>query len=150
MRVRFSAKVYKLGINPCVDVPKRISQAFGVRGYVPVAGTLNGQPIRATLVPKGSGRHRLYLNNEMRQRAEVAVGDRVTLVLRLDREPRTIPMPEAFAAALKKDKSAQAAFERLPPSRQKEVLAYLNWVKRPETLQRNIEKVMARLHEQAG
>ena len=39
----FSAKIYKLGINPCVDVPKSVSDIFGRRGYVPVEGTLNGQ-----------------------------------------------------------------------------------------------------------
>ncbi|MGH9839592.1 MAG: DUF1905 domain-containing protein [Blastocatellia bacterium] len=74
MSQRFSAKIYKLGINPCVDVPKRVSEVFGKRGYVPVAGTLNGQAIHATLVPKGGGEHRLFLNGEMRRRAAVGVG----------------------------------------------------------------------------
>ncbi len=58
MEQHFTATVYTLGINPCVDVPPRVSAAFGKRGYVPVAGTLNDQPIRATLAPKGGGRHR--------------------------------------------------------------------------------------------
>jgi hypothetical protein len=54
MAQHFSAKVYKLGINPCVDVPQRVSQAFDQRGYVPVTGTLNGHVIRATLAPHRS------------------------------------------------------------------------------------------------
>jgi hypothetical protein len=150
MPQRFSAKVYKLGVNPCVDVPQRVSRAFGKRGYVPVKGALNGHAIRATLVPKGGGRHRLYLNGDMRQRAGVEVGDRVDLVLDLDTRPRSVPMPKELAAALRQNRNARAAFESLPASRQKEILVYLNWLKRPETLQRNIDKVVAGLLKQAG
>jgi hypothetical protein len=150
MAQRFSAKVYQLGINPCVDVPQRVSRAFGKRGYVPVTGTLNGCAIRATLVPKGGGRHRLYLNGDMRRRASVEVGDRVDLVLGLDTQPRSVPMPKELAAALRQNRNAGAAFEALPVSRQKEILVYLNWLKRPETLKRNIDKIIVRLLERAG
>lgn len=141
---QFTATVYKLGINPCVDVPRRISDAFGRHGYVPVEGTLNGQPIRATLVPKGGGRHRLYLNGDMRKRANVELGDRVRIVVYEDTQPRTVPMPAEFAAALKKNPKARAAFEALTPSQQKDILVYLNWLKHPESLQRNIDRLIAR------
>jgi hypothetical protein len=65
---RFSAKISKVVINPCVDVPESVSVFFGKRGNVPVVGTLNGYPIRTTLVPVGRGRHRLYINGEMRKK----------------------------------------------------------------------------------
>ncbi len=133
-----------------MDVPKRVSQAFGHRGYIPVEGTLNGHPIRATLVPTGGGRHRLFVNGDMRKRANVDVGDRVQIVLEVDTRPRIIPMPENFALALNRNTKAKAAFEQLPPSRQKEILTYLNWVKRPEALKRNIVKTISRLVNQAG
>jgi hypothetical protein len=141
----FSARVYKLGINPCVDVPKEVSQAFAKRGYIPVRGALNGSPIRATLVPMGGGRHRLFLNGEMRKQANVSVGDLVSLVLEMDDQSRTVPMPPEFALALEKHEAAKVAFAQLSPSHQKEILAYLNWVKRPETLKRSIDKVIAKL-----
>ncbi len=108
MKQHFTARIYKLGINPCVDVPLRVGQAFGRRGYVSVTGALNGHPLRATLAPKGGGLYRLFINGEMRKRV-------------------------------------RAAFEQLQPSRRKESLTYLNWVKRPETLKRNIGKVIAAL-----
>jgi hypothetical protein len=145
---RFSARIYKLGINPCVDVPSRVSEAFGKRGYVPVKGTLNGHSIHATLTPKGGGRHRLYINGDMRTRAGVDVGDRVDIGLSIDPQPRKVLMPEELARALKQNRRAKAAFGRLPPSRQKEILTYLNWLKRPDTLKRNIEKVVAILIKQ--
>jgi hypothetical protein len=145
MAEHFSARVYKLGINPCVDVPEEVSQAFAKRGYIPVQGSLNGTPIRATLVPMGGGRHRLFLNGEMRKRAKVSVGDLVNLDLEMDTQSRTVPMPAEFALALEKNEAARTVYEQLPPSRQKEILVYLNWIKRPETLKRNIHKIIASL-----
>jgi hypothetical protein len=148
MTQEFSAKIYKLGINPCVDVPKRVSQAFAKRGYVPIKGLLNGQPIRATLVPKGNFTHRLFLNTDMRNRAKLGVGDRAYLILEVDEQPRSIGMPEAFAVALKERPKAKAAYEGLRPSKRKEILTYLNWVKREETLKRNIDKTIRRLEKE--
>jgi hypothetical protein len=138
----FSATIRKAGINPYVGVPKQVSTFFGKRGNIPVHGILNGMAIRATLVPVGGGRHRLYVNGDMRKKANVKVGDRIQLALKLDTQLRTVPMPEEFASALRQNKQAEAAFERLPPSRRKEILSYLNYLKKPESLKRNIDKVL--------
>jgi hypothetical protein len=142
---RFSATIYKLGVNPCVDVPAGVSQAFGRRGVIPVTGTLNGSLFRANLMPKGDGTHRLYLNEVMRKAAGADVGDRVDVLLEFDPQPRLPSRSEALTRALEANPRAKAAFERLTPSRRKEILAYLNALKRPESLQRNVEKVIAYL-----
>ena len=141
----FSAIIGKVGVNPCVDVPESVSSCLKESGYIPVAGALNGFPIRATLVPVRNGRHRLYINTEMRKRANVTVDNQVHMALTLDTKPREVPMPAAFAAALESNEKAKAAFEQLPPSHQKEILTYLNYLKKPETLERNIEKVIKSL-----
>jgi hypothetical protein len=142
MPQRFSARIYMLGINPCVDVPLKISRAFGKRGYVPVEGTLNGQPIRATLVPKGGGYHRLYLNGEMRQRAGVDTGDVARLILEIDAKPREIAIPADLEQALKGEKGARQAFSALIPSRRKEILVWLLDAKKPETRKRRMEWIV--------
>jgi hypothetical protein len=67
-RCEFSTQVQKVGINPCVAIPESVSACLGKRGIVPVWGSLNGVEIRATLVPIGGGRHRLYINGEMRKK----------------------------------------------------------------------------------
>jgi hypothetical protein len=70
----FTARVYKVGINPCVDAPPEAGRIFERRGFIPIAGLVNGESYRATLVPRGGGRHRLYLNGEiMPMPAELAV-----------------------------------------------------------------------------
>lgn len=147
MTQRFSATIYKLGINPCVEVPLRVSRAFGKRGYIPVAGALNGKSFLANLVPTGEGRHRLFINGEMRERAQVGVGSHVTVFLRVDSRPRRVPMPEDLARALRSKRDARAAWELLTPSRKREILRYLNFAKQPETLERNIRKVIALLQK---
>ncbi|MFQ5680029.1 MAG: YdeI/OmpD-associated family protein, partial [Gemmatimonadota bacterium] len=140
--VRFAATIYKLGINPCVDVPRAVSDAFGRRGYVPVVGTLNGHPIRPTLVPKGGGRHRLYVNGQMRRVAGVGVGDEVRFELCFDSESREIPVPDDLRAALRKVEGAEAGWERLTPSHRKELLVAILDAKKPETRARRIQRAI--------
>lgn len=89
----FTARIRKRGANPYVDAPARMSAALGQRGAVPVRGTLNAVPIRATLVPAGGGRHRLYINGFMRKAAGVDVGDRVRLTLSPDGASRRGHVP---------------------------------------------------------
>lgn len=146
---KFSARIFKLDINPCVDVPERIVQkllrvAKKERGPIPVKGRLNGKPFKTTVV-KYRGAWRLYLNTYMRTDAGVDVGDRVNVTLELDTKPRIVPRPKEFAQALDQNPAAKAAFANSPPSHQREILIYLNWVKKPETLQRNIDKAIAHL-----
>lgn len=142
----FTAKILKIGINPYVGLPEDIlnrifTQAGKSKGPIPVRGTLNGKKFKQTLV-KYQGAWRLYLNTPMHQDAGIDVGDNATVELELDPEPRIVPMHPKFARALSKNKVAKATFEKLVPSRQKEILRYLNSMKTEESLVRNIEKVI--------
>ena len=52
MKFSFKAKIYKVGINPCVKVPLRITKTMTAkRGYIPVTGTIEGYAFRQTLCP---------------------------------------------------------------------------------------------------
>ncbi len=130
-----------LGINLQVVIPEKTLQALyrqmgKEKGHIPVEGTLQGKHIKANIV-KYQGAHRLYINETMQKHAGVKPGDKVTIALCYDSVPRLEPIPNLFAQALKKEKSAQAAFEKLAPSRKKEILRYLNNLKTEETLKRN-------------
>ena len=111
------------------------------KGPIPVRSTLNGKRFVQTLV-KYQGAWRLYLNTQMRQDAGIDVGDDATVEIEFDPEPRIIPTHPKFAHALAKNKEAKVAFDQLAPSRQKEILRYLNSMKTEESLVRNIEKVI--------
>lgn len=138
----FTAAVRKAGINPYVLVPKPVSTSFGVHGNIPVRASINGKRFRATLTPRGGGRHKLYLNLAMRIATGRKVGDTVRVSLTLDRQPRTLPVPAALRQALRQHPRAKKAWNQSTPSRRKHVLAYLNYLKSKEALERNVEKVI--------
>ena len=146
---RFTAKILKIGINPYVRLPEDVlntlfKQADKNKGPIPVRGTLDGKRFKQTLV-KYQGAWRLYLNTPMRQDAGIDVGDDAKVEIEFDPEPRIVPIHPKFARALSKNKEAKASFEKLAPSRKKEILRYLNSMKTDESLVRNIEKVIQHL-----
>ena len=144
--VSFSAKVFKLGINPCVDVPREVlnelqKQAGQTSGPIPVRGRLNNKPLRTTVV-KYQGAWRLYLNTQMRKDAGIDVGDQAKIEIEFDPKPRITPMNQALADALSKNKKAKIAWAKLPPSHQKQILLYLNFLKSREAIERGVKKVL--------
>jgi hypothetical protein len=141
----FTARLDKEGINPCVSVPAGISQTFAVRGYVPVVLKLKLKKFQANLVPLGGGRHRLYINGPMLQATGWRVGDKVSIQLHYDAKPRITPMSLALSKQLKKHPKAKRIFDDLPPSRQKEINRYLNNLKSPDALQKNVVQVISAL-----
>ena len=145
----FSAAIYKIGINPYVFLPEDVlnalfKQAGKSKGPIPVRGTIDGKRFIQTLV-KYQGEWRLYINGEMRRAASVDVGDQVQIKIGFDPVPRIEVMHPKFKTALSIEKAAQMAFERLTPSRQKEILRYLNSMKTETSLERNIEKIIRHL-----
>ncbi|MFQ5705562.1 MAG: YdeI/OmpD-associated family protein [Gemmatimonadales bacterium] len=100
---------------------------------------------RSTLLALQSGAPRLYLDTWMRKTANVGVGDRVQVTLRPDRGSRELPMPTVLCEALDGNERAKAAWELLPPSRRREILTYLNFLKTRTALERNVQKTIAGL-----
>jgi hypothetical protein len=145
----FTAKIAKIGINPYVSLPEKVlasifEQAGKAKGPIPVRGTVNGKPFTQTLV-RYQGAWRLYINGIMREAARIDVGDEAHLRVEFDPTPRAEPIHPKLERAFAKNPSAKAAFEKLIPSRQKEILRYLNSMKTEESLDRNIERVLKHL-----
>jgi hypothetical protein len=99
---------------------------------------------RTRLVRQRSG-VRIYLDTWMREEAGIAVGDRVEFTLKPDTGPRALTVPTALQEALEVDAQALAAWNALAPSRQREILAYLNFLKTPAAVERNVRKVIGQL-----
>ena len=141
----FTARVYKIGINPCVDAPPETREIFQRRGFIPVAGLVNRQSYRATLVPRGGGLFRLYLNGAIRKATSMDVGSMVRIRLELDKRTRAIRTPSDFASALRAQPSAMTAFRQATFSRRREILRWIINAKRPETRRSRIDRAVARL-----
>ncbi|MGG9963246.1 DUF1905 domain-containing protein [Ferruginibacter sp. SUN106] len=147
MKFSFTATIYKVGINQCVEVPLHITSGMTAsKGYIPVKGTIEAYPFIQTLVPVKNKAYRLYVNGLMLNGATVKPGDTVTFTIEQNSEPPEFLIPPALRKQLIKNGLLQA-FNTLTPYRQKEILRYLGFLKTDDALKRNIEKVITALKE---
>lgn len=148
----FSATLYKTGINAAADVPQDITGKLKPdKGYIKIRGTINGFDFETTLVPVKNGPYRLFVNIPMLKGAKAALGDTVTFVIKqVPRLPveTEFPTPPLLTQKLTENRLNEV-FNTLSPSRRKEVLRYLGFIKNPDILAKNIDKFVARLKEDA-
>jgi hypothetical protein len=147
---QFRSILLKSGVNAFVEVPARVSKSFGQRGNVPVNVFIGSGRLRSTLVPIGGGRHRLYINESMLRFTTATVGHRVSIGLKRDAASRMPPMPTPLRTKLRLHSLALRTWRDLVPSKQKEILRYLGFAKKSETLGRNIEKLLVILESREG
>lgn len=144
---RFRATLNKSETNEAVsiNIPFDVEKIYGVRGRVPVRGTINGYPFRSSIFRMGGDCHFMVVNKGMREGANVKAGDTVSVVMERDEEPRVITTPKDLARALKANKDAKAAWEKLSYTHQKEYAQAIEEARKPETRARRIEKAVAEL-----
>lgn len=144
MKFTFKAKIYKVGINPCVKVPDSItSKLTATKGYISVKGTIQNHFFQQTLCPVKNEAYRLYVNGPMLKGANLKVGQTAHFVIEQDTLERNknVDMPEAFKKKLEENKLLDA-FLQLAPFRQKEICRYLNHLKTEEALNKSIDKMI--------
>lgn len=150
---KFSAKIYKVGINPCVKVPYEITEKMKpVKGYIPVRGAIEKHDFTQTLVPVKNSNYRLYVNGPMLDGAHVNVGDVASFAIEqyARKKRENYPMNPALRKALAKD-GLKKAFDALTEARKKDILKYLNSLKTGgEALQKNIDKVIGSLKKKTS
>ena len=129
-----------------ITIPFDVEKTFGTRARVPVRGTINGFPYRSSIFPM-RGRYMMAVNKELRAGAKARGGDTVSVTMERDEEPRVITPPPDLARALRANKQAQAAWDKLSYTHQKEHARAVEEAKRPDTRQRRIEKAVAQLAE---
>lgn len=147
--LRFTATMVIRDGNPYVPVSARQAARLRPgRRAMPVLVTVNGKPDppwRINLMPAGDGSFYLYLHGVVRKASGTAVGDRVKVTVAFDEAYRNGPlhrMPTWFRAALADHPTAKANWAKLTPSRQKEIVRYLAWLKTEEARARNLAKVL--------
>lgn len=147
--LRFKALIKIHGINPYVLVSaKRAAQLKpDWRKPMPVLVQINDKPETPwpiNMMPVCDGSFRLYLHGSVRKASGTAVGDRVSIEVSFNASYAGTehPMPSWFRAALKKNPHAKQNWEKLIPSRKKEILRYLSALKSPEARERNLERAL--------
>jgi hypothetical protein len=127
-----------------IHFPFDVEQTFGARGHVPVRGTLNGAPFRASIF-KMHGRHFMVVNRRLREASGVSGGETVPVTVERDTEPRVVTPPADFARALEGNSEARAAWDKLSYTHRREHVEHFEDARRPETRRRRIEKSVALL-----
>ncbi|MCZ4695350.1 YdeI/OmpD-associated family protein [Ancylomarina euxinus] len=145
---RFKAEIYKTGINYCVDVPAQVtSKMTATKGYIKIKGRVNQFLFKKSLVPIKNGLFRLFVNMPTLKGANTALGKTADFEIEQDFEMiiKEYPVPEMLTEQLTKAKLIED-FNHLTPSRRKNILKYLSFIKTEKTLQKNIEKLISQLH----
>jgi len=144
MKFSFKARIYKVGINPCVKVPLRITDKLAAtKGYIPIKGSIEKHFFQQTLCPVKNEGYRLYVNGPMLKGSDLQVGDTAHFIVEQDTLKRNHdhPIPKEFKKQLKEN-GLLKMFQQLAPSRQKEINRYLNNLKNELSLMRNINKLI--------
>lgn len=153
MSLSFTATIEIRDDNPYVLASEARATALqaGWKKPMPVLVQINGRPSppwRINMMPVGDGSFYLYLHGDVRKASGTKVGDRVRVDVSFDEtyENGPIhPIPDWFKRPLTADPQAKAAWDALPPSRQKEVLRYFSRLKSDEARERNLQKIMQAL-----
>ncbi len=144
---RFGAKIYKIGINSCVDVPSEITnQMKPTNGYIKVKGKINGFAFNKNLVPVKENPYRLFVNIPMLKGGNTELNKIADFVIAQDfkTERKKYDKPQKLIDELK-TKRLTSDFNNLTEARQNEILKYLNNIKTEKTLERNIDKLIGQL-----
>lgn len=144
--IAFSAVLDLTGINPFVYLPDAVlqtlfQQAGKSKSPIPVQGTVNARPYRQTLM-KYAGAWRLYINLEMLDRATERIGEQLEVTIAFDPAERIIIPHPKLVRALRENKVAQAVFETLPPSLQKEIIRYIAHLKTEQSIDNNVKRAI--------
>jgi len=144
----FAAKIYKVWLIRFVDVPREISRALGpAKERIPVCGTVEGLPLRTTLVPSGNGCHRLAVHGDIYRKLRIDAGAVVEISLELDQDSREPVLPPSLIAALKFSKVAAREFRAMTTALRRQIVRYLTSAKSEATVERRVAKFVARLEK---
>jgi len=127
-----------------IEVPAEVIEGLGGGKRPAVRVALGDHELRTTVGVMG-GRFWIPVTAATRAASGVAAGDRVTVTLRLDTEPREVDVPPALAAALKKNPAARRRFESLSNSGKKRHTLSVEGAKTDETRDRRVAKAIAEL-----
>lgn len=144
--MKFSTTMFQIGNNTGIEVPEEIVDALAAGKRPPVNVTVNGFAYRSTIAPMG-GKFLIPFSSDKRRTTGIQGGDAIDVEITLDTAPRTVELPDDFAAALDASPAAKTAYEKLSPSAKKAHVTNIEAAKAEATRQRRIESIITKLSE---
>ena len=150
----FAAKIQKIWIMRCIDVPRDISKAVrkeagGNPKHIPVHGWIDGLAFENTLVPRGGGNYRFHVHSKIWRKLQIDAGAAVEVTMLLDREPREAVVPPDLAAELANTPRALAAFNGVSRSLRRHIVRWVDAAKQSRTRDKRIQQTVKHMLERA-
>jgi uncharacterized protein YdeI (YjbR/CyaY-like superfamily) len=70
------------------------------------------------------------------------IGEMIEVIIMLDKKERTIKPHPKLVKAFAENKDAKNIFDKFTPSKQKEIVRYISFLKSDISIEKNIEKVI--------
>lgn len=152
----FAAKIQKIWIMRCVDIPRDVSKEIRSAGggddplHIPVHGWIEGVPFKSTLVPRGGGAYRLHVHSRIWRKLRIDAGAAVEVTLLVDNEPREAVLPPDLGAGLADTPRALATFNTLTVALRRQIIQYIDGAKQARTREKRVQLIVQRMLERAA
>lgn len=128
-----------------IYLPFDAAAAWGLRAQIKVKGEINGFAFRTSLFPTREGRHILLVNKRMQKGARAAEGSVASFQIELDREERTVIVPDELQNILGEDRSLRRWYDELNHSTRNDIATWIGEPKSAEARERRAEQIAERL-----
>src|ERR1700682_6137210 len=128
-----------------VRIPFDAARAWGLRGQIKVKGEINGFAFRTSLFPTREGWHFLLVNKRMQKGARAVEGSVARFQMELDREERTVTIPDELKRILSEDRSLRRWYDELNYSARNDIAKWVAEPKSAEARIRRAEQIAERL-----
>lgn len=132
--------------NTGIVVPVHVIEELGGGKHPKVTVTLNGFTYRSSIAKMGN-QFLIPVSKARRAEGKLEVDVPYEIDIELDTAPRTVDVPEELTAHFETDPAAKAKWDAMSYSNQLRMVTPINNAKKPETRQRNVDKVIAQLGE---
>lgn len=130
--------------NTGIIVPRQVVEELGGGNHPRVRLTLNGFSYRSSIAKMGD-QFLIPVSKARRTEGNLEVDVPYDIEIELDSAPREVDLPEELAAHFASDTAAKSTWEAMSYSSQLRMVTPINNAKKPETRQRNVNKVIAQL-----
>lgn len=147
LRIRFEAKLFKIGSWTLLRLPKSASMMLPSRGLTMVQGNLNGYHFQAALEPDGKGSHWLRVDKIMSDAAKAESGDTVRLEIEPTKDWPEPRVPADLKRALADAPQAETLWKDITSMARWDWIRWIRSTKNPETRRLRIEKTFSKFRD---
>lgn len=134
------------GSGAFVTVPFDVEKVFDQK-RVKIKASIDGVPYRGSLVRMGGEAHMLIILKSVREKIGKSFGDEVEISLEEDTEARVVAVPDELGRLFAQNPLAQACFQKLAYSHQKEYAQWISSAKQAVTREKRSAQAIRMLLE---